>query len=34
MYEAKGDHATHIYPLRVRIEHGRLVELGDDEHAE
>lgn len=34
MYEAKGEHAPHIFPLRVRIEAGRLVELGDDEHPE
>jgi diguanylate cyclase (GGDEF)-like protein len=32
MYEAKGDRADHIYPLRVRIENGALVELGEDEH--
>jgi diguanylate cyclase (GGDEF)-like protein len=32
MYEAKGDRATHVYPLRVRIEHGQLVELRPDEH--
>jgi GGDEF domain-containing protein len=31
MYEAKGEHATHVYPLRVRIENGALVELGPDE---
>jgi diguanylate cyclase (GGDEF)-like protein len=34
MYEAKGDRAGHIYPLRVRIENGALVELGPDEHAD
>ena len=34
MYEAKGDQATHVYPLRVRIEHGQLVEMLPDEHAE
>jgi diguanylate cyclase (GGDEF)-like protein len=28
MYEAKGDRAGHIYPLRVRIENGALVEIG------
>jgi PleD family two-component response regulator len=32
MYEAKGERATHVYPLRVRIEHGQLVELNPDEH--
>jgi diguanylate cyclase (GGDEF)-like protein len=32
MYEAKGERASHIYPLRVRIENGQLVELADDEH--
>jgi diguanylate cyclase (GGDEF)-like protein len=34
MYEAKGDRATHIYPLRVRIENGALVEMGPDDHAD
>ena len=34
MYEAKEERATHIYPLRVRIEHGRLVELAEHEHPE
>jgi diguanylate cyclase (GGDEF)-like protein len=34
MYEAKGDRAGHIYPLRVRIENGALVEMGPDEHAD
>jgi diguanylate cyclase (GGDEF)-like protein len=32
MYEAKGDRASHIYPLRVRIENGSLVELAPDEY--
>ncbi len=27
MYKAKGERASHIYPLRVRIEDGQLVEL-------
>src|ERR671914_1132549 len=27
MYEAKGEKASHVYPLRVRIEHGQLIEL-------
>src|SRR5215218_5709767 len=31
MYEAKGERASHVYPLRVRIEAGALVELGPDE---
>jgi GGDEF domain-containing protein len=31
MYEAKGERASHVYPLRVRIEGGALVELGSDE---
>jgi GGDEF domain-containing protein len=31
MYEAKGERASHVYPLRVRIEGGSLVELGPNE---
>jgi hypothetical protein len=31
MYEAKGERASHVYPLRVRIEGGTLVELARDE---
>jgi GGDEF domain-containing protein len=31
MYEAKGERASHVYPLRVRIENGALVEVGPDE---
>lgn len=31
MYEAKGERASHVYPLRVRIDDGKLVELGPDE---
>lgn len=31
MYEAKGEHASHVYPLRVRIENGVLVEVDRDE---
>src|SRR3954471_15462309 len=31
MYEAKGERASHVYPLRVRVENGALVELGPDE---
>jgi PleD family two-component response regulator len=34
MYEAKGERATHVYPLRVRIEHGQLVEMEGDEFPE
>lgn len=30
MYEAKGEHASHIYLTRVRIERGGLVEITDD----
>ena len=31
MYEAKGERATHIYTLRVKIQDGVLVELAADE---
>jgi diguanylate cyclase (GGDEF)-like protein len=31
MYEAKGERASHVYPLRVRVDNGTLVELGADE---
>ncbi len=31
MYEAKGERASHVYPLRVRIEGGSLVEIAADE---
>jgi diguanylate cyclase (GGDEF)-like protein len=31
MYEAKGERASRIYPLRVHIKDGALVELSDDE---
>ena len=34
MYEAKGERAGHIYPVRVKIEEGRLVEIPDDEYGE
>jgi diguanylate cyclase (GGDEF)-like protein len=34
MYEAKGERATHVFPLRVRIEDGHLTELAPDEHPE
>jgi diguanylate cyclase (GGDEF)-like protein len=34
MYEAKGERASHIYPLRVRIDDGQLVELAEHEHPE
>ena len=29
MYQAKGDHATHIYLSRVRVDHGEIVDLSD-----
>lgn len=31
MYEAKGEHANHIYLLRARIENGLMVDVADDE---
>ena len=34
MYEAKGERASHIYPVRVKIEEGRLVEIPDDEYSD
>jgi diguanylate cyclase (GGDEF)-like protein len=34
MYEAKGDRAPRVYPLRVRIEGGALKEIGPDEYLE
>jgi diguanylate cyclase (GGDEF)-like protein len=34
MYEAKGERAAHVSPLRVKIEDGKLVELTPDEHPE
>ena len=34
MYEAKGERATHIYTLRVRIENGSLVEIPSSELVE
>jgi GGDEF domain-containing protein len=34
MYEAKGERATHVYPLLVRIEDDQLVELRPDEFVE
>src|SRR6476660_6931243 len=30
MYEAKGQRASHIYLVRVRVENGELVEIADD----
>jgi PleD family two-component response regulator len=30
MYEAKGQRASHIYLVRVRVDNGELVEIGDD----
>jgi GGDEF domain-containing protein len=32
MYEAKGERASRIYPLRVQVKDGALVALADDEH--
>jgi diguanylate cyclase (GGDEF)-like protein len=34
MYEAKGERATHVFPLRVEIQDGQLVELQPDQHPE
>jgi diguanylate cyclase (GGDEF)-like protein len=34
MYEAKGERASRIYPLRVQIQNGVLIELADDEYQE
>jgi diguanylate cyclase (GGDEF)-like protein len=34
MYEAKGERADHVFPIRVQIENGQLVELAADEHPE
>ncbi len=34
MYEAKGERATHVFPIRVQIENGQLVELGPDQYPE
>lgn len=31
MYEAKGERASHIYMLRLRVEDGEIVEVGDDD---
>jgi diguanylate cyclase (GGDEF)-like protein len=33
MYEAKNEHANHIYLVRVRVEDGQIVELSDDDVA-
>lgn len=33
MYEAKGDHARHVYPLCMRIENGTLTEITSSEAA-
>jgi PleD family two-component response regulator len=30
MYEAKGERASHIYMVRVRVEDGELLEITDD----
>ena len=34
MYEAKGECASHVHPVRVKIENGQLVELAHDEYPE
>jgi diguanylate cyclase (GGDEF)-like protein len=34
MYEAKGERASHVHQVRVRIENGELAELPPDEHPE
>jgi hypothetical protein len=34
MYEAKGERASRVYPLRVRIEGGTLTEMGPDDETE
>jgi len=31
MYEAKGERASHIYMLRVRVENGEIVEMADED---
>ena len=33
MYEAKGERASHIYMVRMRLKDGELVEVGDDDDA-
>ncbi len=33
MYQAKAEHANHVFPVRVRLTDGALVELGPDEEA-
>jgi PleD family two-component response regulator len=33
MYEAKGERASHIYMVRMRLKDGDLVEVGDDDDA-
>jgi diguanylate cyclase (GGDEF)-like protein len=34
MYEAKGERASHVYPLRVRVDAGALIEVGPDEYVD
>ena len=31
MYEAKGERASHIYLVRLRVENGELVDITDDD---
>ena len=31
MYEAKGERASHIYIVRVKVENGDLARINDDE---
>jgi hypothetical protein len=32
MYEAKGERASHIYMVRVRVENGELIEITDPDN--
>ena len=34
MYQAKAEHLDHVFPVRVRLNDGTLVELGPDEEVE
>jgi diguanylate cyclase (GGDEF)-like protein len=34
MYEAKGERASRIHPIRVHIQNGTLVEIPEDQHVE
>ena len=33
MYEAKGERASHIYIVRVKVDNGELVRIHDDDSA-